>query len=112
MKTTLKTLARALRELVGGLLSRGYSAVSRTPIGLRVLIPVVLLAAMVAGIAVADGWRPMRKSDLYPLRWQDATSLPAHTASFAFAPSAPTIGYTCAATTLPPLMHRRLRHQP
>ncbi len=42
--------------------------------------------------------RLTHETDLYPLRWQDATSLPAHAASFAFAASAPATGYACATT--------------
>jgi hypothetical protein len=50
----------------------------------------MVLALAACGIAPGP-----RGTAAYPLQWQPATSLPAHTADLAFAPSAPNVGYAC-----------------
>ncbi len=65
-----------------------------------VAVFLALSSIMLALAACADA-PGSRGTAAYPLKWQPAASLPAHTADLVFAPSARNIGYACAVLTGP-----------
>jgi photosystem II stability/assembly factor-like uncharacterized protein len=60
------------------------------------LVALLLVAVSLATCALTPG---SGGSAAYPLKWQPATSLPPHIASFVFAPAAPNFGYACTVLT-------------
>lgn len=81
----------------------GQHLTSRVSLPMRFGAVALLLILMGLAVMVKADLLPRRDTDLYPLHWQEATTLPAHVASFVLAQSAPNVGYACVMATARPV---------